>query len=252
MTDDFDARVAMAAQSGLGVITLDGEPVARIEDTIITGGRVASPKNVRFAARWFVQVSSSDLEPFEDLYVDRRDETLWAAVPSDPLLLQVPTESTAERSAVIGAHIAFLSPAGTLAALQNSRAAHAQRAERLAEDERRFRSKQRQQVIRLDGPTLQQAAAFIENECGGSITLGSYDDIVVSVPERITVPDGDWATNVRERDLHKEALRMARALVYGAPVVRAALAHRAGDKAKSKPLAAYLPDRPPSLGGGDA
>lgn len=178
----------------------EGQPSNRLGTFV--DGRPSTNATIAAARRFFREVDPKRLRHLGDgaLVEAGTGEVFDMLVGADPLFLPRPEEG-ADAFVVDGAAISFLRLRGmTVEQVEQARAAQESEVQRTAEEERRFRSRQKQLPLTLDllhgdgTPTLAEAATTIE-ALGGEVRLDELGSFVVTLPERLTA-DGKWACRV--------------------------------------------------------
>jgi hypothetical protein len=256
-SDDYVPVIHLGDQIGgvSGRKISDGATVGAY-GTIVTGGRQASPTNLRAARQHFLEASSDDLEAHDGLWLDRASGELYEAVLFDPLSVPDPRASGCTMFVLLDDdRITFLRRVSSLEEVERAEREQAARTERESQKIVAFRKRQPQVPLRLtdvrgdDGiPTLAAAAQRID-QMGGKIERGSFGELRITVPERLSESSGFEA--VLEIEARRSAAAAAQTLAAAERVVLAAVDELAADSSKQpRPLFERLPNVVPSIGGG--
>jgi hypothetical protein len=219
-----------AARDGVGVIEMK---------------RPATEQHLKLARKYLLEIDERDLDVHEDWLVDRGSGRLYDVLPNDPLMTD-PIGGDCDAFTAMNGVVLFLrrASAGTIEQLEQARAEQQRLAAKKSDDERRFRSRQKQHVLRVGDlpgqegtPTLRAAAQTIE-ELGGKIARDDLGQLVCSIPEKLSPDTEPGFTGMLEREQIQRAARAAQILAHGSAVVFAALEHAS----KGQPLSSLLPE----------
>jgi hypothetical protein len=219
---------------------------------IMLAGRPADAANLAAARKFFLEAKGSDFELRGELFLDRGSGVLYERVLFDPLSAAVPSETGIACFIEWGGRVAFLRRSTTLAAVEQGEAQALARAERAAEAEAKFRSRQPQVAVSLADVFGEQFALTVRAAAGrvlelsGEIRLDERDQVVVTLPAVLDASDG-VTHGLAEMELRRSVHTACEVLSRASVVVAAAIREQTGSK---KSLLELLPDVEVGVAGG--